>query len=193
MGRYFDYNDWSLEEVCNSIRKRISDSKKPIPKKVIRHGVSIIYRTSETSYQSGWNHLHYVDIEDKEQAIKFLDNCRWLIRVDENMWIDEVDKKTYTTKDGITIPFHFEIKEYDYECYEDGNEYVEYSEREKEDLSRILYLIEKARTCLDVYDHCCDQYSFGEDNFSKELENELYKFEENYTEELPQDGDEYNE
>lgn len=185
MGRHFDYKDWELEEICNSIRERIADSKKVIPKKITKKGVNIIYRTSETSYQSGWNRLHYVNIEDKEQAEKYLNNCRWLIKIDENMWIDDCDKHTYTTKDGITIPCHFEIKEYDYECYEDGNDYVEYSDEEKQMLRETLYNIEKARVYLSVYDHCTDQYNFGHGDFSKELKKELEKFDTGFTEDLP--------
>lgn len=193
MGRYFEYRDWEIEDICNNIRKRIMDSKKPIPLKVKKYGVSIIYRTSETSYQSGWNRLHYVELEDKEQAIKFLDNCRWLVREGENMWVDDCEKHTYINKDGITIPYHFEIREYEYECYEDGNDYVEYSDEEKQMLRETLYNIEKARVYLSVYDHCSDQYSFGDGNFSNSSLSSLEKFEKEYSENLPIGYEDENE
>ena len=50
------------------------------------------------------------------------------------------------------------------------------------------------RVYLDVYDHCCDQCSFGNGHFSNELKEELEKFEKNYNEDyIPDEEDNEDE
>lgn len=194
MGRYFEYRDWDIEELCDSIRNRIADSKKIIPPIVKKQGVSIIFKTSENSYSYphhfNYNYRENKSFETKEECLKCLDNTAWVEKIGDNMWIDIQEKRTYTDKDGNEIPYHYEIHEYEYEQYEDGEHYTLYSDEEKKMLSDALYHIEKARIYMQVYDHCSDQGSFGKGSFSDELKEELDKFEKNYNEEPRKNEDE---
>lgn len=191
MGRYFDYSDWDIEELCNHIRERIYESKKPIPGKVMKHYVSIVYKVGEGCYQySGYGWFSYGNIpqfKTREEAEEYLDSIAWLTRTGDNSWIEEGRVRHYDTSDGKTERCHYEIRESDYEEYEDGEDHIEYTSDEKRYLSEILYNIEKARCCMDVYDHCCDQGSFGGGSFVKEFEEKISNFNKTYTEELPED------
>lgn len=193
MGLYFEYRDWDIEDLCYSIRERLHKSKKPIPKKIWKHSVSIVYRTGENCYSYpnyGWYQLSNLpDFNTREEAEKYLDSLKWLVR-EGDIWIDEHERHTYITKDEKTIPYHYEIRESDYETWEDGNYYIEYSEEEKKALSDALYWVEKARIYMGTYDHCSDQGSFGDGRFSDELKRELEKFESSYTEDYSEDYEE---
>lgn len=186
MGRYFDFREWDLEEICYSLRKRIAESKKPIPPKVKRHLISIIYRTDVNCYTySNLKSLYSIsDFKNRQEAIDFLNKFSWLTRTGDNSWEESSVRETYIDANGNEVKYHYEINEGDYEEYEDGESYFEYSNEEKEKLSEALHMIEKARVYINVYDHCCDQYSFGEGRFSDELKTELENFEKEYTENL---------
>lgn len=190
MSRYFDYSDWDIEEVCNHIRERIFESKKTIPPKVMKHFVSIVYRTGESCYSYGcyglYSYGRMPEFETREDAEKFLDKCAWITKLGDNFWVEDRESRSYDTKDGKTVLCHYEIRESDYEVYEDGGDYIEYTDEEKKQLSDILYIIEKARVCMSVYDHCCDQGSLGGGSFSEELKEELDKFEKDFSEDLPE-------
>lgn len=191
MMRYFDIRDWDIEEMCDSLRERIAEAKKPLPKRVMKHSVSIILRTSPTSYQSPEPYFYRERFQTREEAEKFMDKTPWIERTGDNSWIElgSRNHKTYIDKEGNEVPYHYEINEYDYETWEDDEYHIEYSDSEKKMLSETLYQIEKARIYMDVYDHCCDQGSFGEGHFAQELNERLKKFEEEYNED-PKRNDE---
>lgn len=178
MGRYFDYRDNDLEEICDSLRERINEFKKPIPPKKIKHQISILYKISDNSWRYPYSLLSrrysydgkYQEFKSKEEAEKFLNSVGWIKRKGDNCWIEENPKD-----DG-----YYEINEYDTEVYEDEETHTEYSEEEKKCLSDALYSIEKARAYIKAYDYCCDQGIFGEGRFSEEVEEELEKFYKNY-------------
>lgn len=188
MGRYFDYSDWHLDELCEDLRKRISESKKPLPKKVRNRYVSIYYRIGEGSWMypnTGWfAHGTKPDFKSVKEAEEYLDSLPRFKKIGDNSWVEGENVEYYTCQDGTCVPKHYEVKESYCMEYEDGEGHIEYSKSEQKMLRKALYEIEKARVYMDVYDHCCDQWSFGEGHFSKELTKRLKEFEENYTEDF---------
>lgn len=196
MSRYFDFREWDFDEICHNLRERIAESKKPIPPKVMVHSVCIVFRQSESSYtythslSYSWGYnSNYQNFKTREEAEKYIATCAWIEKLGDNFYIDIDEKRTYTDKNGKEVLYHYEIKESDYEQYADGNSYYEYSDEEKRLLSETLYNIEKARAYISAYDYCCDQCSFGEGRYEREVKEELKKFEKEYTEELPPDED----
>lgn len=194
MGRYFDYSDWNIEELCDHIRERIDESKKPIPPKIMKHSVSILYKVGETcymypTYNFGYGYGDIPNFKTRQEAEDYISKCGWIEKKGDNFWIDSHSKETYKDKYGNEIRCHYEIKESDYEVYEDEEYHTEYSDEEKQKLSEALYMIEKARVYMRVYDYCCDHCHFGKGDFSNELNDELKVFESNFTEELPKNDD----
>lgn len=189
--KYFDIHDWNMDELVNNIRERIVESKKDIPPKVVRHYIMIAYKCGESCYtypNRGYFAYGVVpEFETREEAEEYLDHCSGITRIGENAWVEDGYDDTYELSDGSVERCHYMIRESDCEEYEDGEYHCEYSDEEKDKLSEALYIIEKARVYMKVYDHCCDEYSFGGGSFSDELKEELEKFEEEYTEELPED------
>lgn len=188
---YFDYNYWEIERLCNQIRERIRDSKKVIPPIVKKHAISIIYRTSENSYRypmyGPFAYNVRPEFTTREEAEKYIESFDYVTKVSDNFYIDGIRcGETYETKDGQVVDCHYEILEYDYEEYEDGEHYVLYSDEEKKMLSEALRKIEEATVYMSVFDHCTDQGSFGDGSFSEELKEELDKFNKEFTEELPE-------
>lgn len=184
MGRYFDYNDWDIEYLCNHIRERINESKSVIPPKVKKQGIYITFKVGDNTFQST-QYFSGRDFKSRKEAEDLLNKTQWIEKIGENSWKDEVENRTYATESGEEVPYHFEIVEYEYEQYEDGEDYIEYSEDEVKNLKEALYLIEKARVYMEAYDYCSDEYCFGKGGFTKELNEKLEKFEKEYTEELP--------
>ena len=192
MRYYNDIHEWSIEELCHSIRERIAESKKPIPPKVKKHGVTIYYRLGEGSYRGSYNEFyHWYPIESKEQAIDRLNKCSWLERIADNEWV-EIGRASdyYECKDGTMKRQHYFIEEYDYEEYEDGENHIEYSEGEIQALKDTLFNIEKGLAYMRAYDHAEDQGSFGRGAYVEYANDELENFNEKYTEELPENYDE---
>lgn len=196
MGRYFEYRDWELENICQNLREYIHVSRQPIPAKIKKHCVSILYREGETCYiypNYGWFSYGVVpEFKTREDAEKYLESLPDIKKID-GLWVDVSRNEIYETSDGKKIPCHYIVRESDYEVYADDEYHIEFSEEEKQKLSEALYNIEKARVYLRVFDYCCDQSSFGEDRFSNELKEELDKFENNYNEDyIPDKDDEFN-
>lgn len=189
MGRYFDYSDWKIEEITNSIRERIHDSKQPIPKKIIKHFIQIRYKIGDGCYSWSSNNWmwEHDEFTNREEAITFLNKKSWIERTGENMWVDCCNNQTYTDKEGNVIPYHYEIEEYDSEIYEDGEYHTEYTDKEKNALSEALLCIEKARIYLKAFDRAENNASFGSDSFCEYLKEEFEDFFEHFTEELPED------
>ena len=184
MGKYFDYSDWQLEEICDNIRERLEDTKVPIPPKVKKHGINIVYKIGEGCYNyPNYGYFSY-DIIPKfkirKEAEDYLNQFSWLKRIDENNWEEIPPKDTYTDKNGSIHNCTYQIREYDYEEYEDGETYYEYTEEEKKKLTETLYFIEKARAYLKAYDYACDEYDFGEGRYVHNLNKELDKFEKEF-------------
>ena len=187
MKYYHDISEWNIEELCNNIRERIAESKKPIPPKVKKHGVSIYQRTGEGCYRGTYHEFfHFYPIKSREHAERILNSCSWLEKIGDNMWIEIGGApEYYECKDGTMKRNHYFIEEYDYEEYEDGKDHVEYSEGEIQALKDTLFNIEKGLAYMRAYDHAEDQGSFGGGAYVEYANDELEKFNEEYTEELP--------
>lgn len=187
MGNYFDYRDWKIEELVDSLRETIAESKKPIPPKVTKHFIYIRYKIGEGRYSWGpnnyWASDHY-EFKTREDAINFLNSKGWIERTGENMWIDKCYHNPYEDSNGNLVDSHYEIVECDNEVFEDGERHIEYTEEEKKLLSDALYQIEKARVYMRAYDNAMDNCSFGGGSFTECLKDELEKFENEYTESI---------
>ena len=191
MGRYFEYKDWEIESIANSIRERLEEARKPLPPKVMKHFITIHYKTGEGRYtyssSDSWM-LKHDEFLSREDAINFLNSKSWLTRIGDNAWVDDCRYETYETKDGKTERAHYEISESDCEQYADGEFHTEYCDEEIEYLSDALMCIEKARVYMKEYDSAEDNCSFGKGgSFKDRLKESLDKFENEYTESLPDD------
>ena len=188
--RYIELREWDIDYICNDIRERIAESKKPIPPKIIKHYISIVYKTGENSYiypsYGLFSYPHVPDFKSRQEAENFMNCISWLKRIGENSWEEIPVRDKYIDNNGNEINCHYMIRESDYEVYEDEESHTEYSDEEREKLSEALYIIEKAMSYIRAYDYCRDQYCFGNGGFVKELKEELDKFEKNFTEELPE-------
>ena len=185
-----EYKDWVIEEIANSIREQLEEARKPLPKKITKHFITIRNIVGEGRYiyncANEWMWMHD-DFTTVDEAVDFINRKEWLERIGENMWVDTMCYDTYIDKDGNTIPNHYEIHEYDAEVYEDGECHTEYTEDEIKDLSEALYHIEKARVYMRNYDNAYSHWCFGNGCFHNKLSEELDKFEKEYTENLPED------
>jgi hypothetical protein len=195
--RYFDLPEWRFDEIIETLKRDIKKSEQTIPDMVKKHFINIVFKTGENCYQFShyiYNLCDLKELETRKEAEDLLNSLEWLERTGDNMWVDKNHgDETYTTSDGEVIPMHYEIRESDCMVYADGNWYVRYSQEEKDKLKETLYMLEKARIYLDVYDHCHDQSSFGEGRFSDELKKRLEEFEDNYEINLDEidDSDDY--
>lgn len=180
--RYFDeFHMYAYEDILESLRNRIDEAKKPLPKKIMKHYVSIVQKTSETSFMycshMFW-HRYPDGFKTREQAEKFLNSCSWLIyNKEKDIWVEYNEDGAFVDKDGNTVPYHYMIRESDCEVYEDEENHFEYTEEEIKKLEETLDVLEKAKVYLEAYDYCCEEYSFGYNDYTKELNERLDEFE----------------
>lgn len=180
MGRCFEYRDYEIERMCEDLVRRLIDAKKPIPPKIKKHCVSIRFRTGEGcfSYPNyGW-FSHLPEFKSWDDAEKFLGKLPDMFRMKPNFWVEEGETRTYETKDGARVLYHYEIHEYDYEEYEDGEYHTEYTPEEIERMKETLKIIDKARVYMKAYDYACDECDFGGGSFDKVMDEHLTNYEE---------------
>lgn len=184
MGRYFDYQDWRIEDIANSIRERLEEARTPLPPKVKKHRIIIRHKVGDGCYViepgESWMYEHD-EFTSRNEAIDYLNSLHWLEKVGDNAWVDIYS--TFGDKANL-----YEINEYDSEVYADEQYHIDYSQEEIKYLSDALKCIEKARVYMKEYDSAENNCSFGKDgSFKNNLEKSLEKFENEYTESLPED------
>lgn len=200
MGRYFEYRDCDIEDMCNSLIRKLIDAKihNPLPPKVKKHAVVIRFKTGECCFSFpsyGWM-TKLPEFKSYDDAERFLNRTTGLFKMGANFWVDEGETRSYPTSDGPKVLYHYEIQEYDYEGFEDGNYYTEYTPEEIKHMEETLAIIDKARVYMRAFDYAEDESTFGKGAYSKTLNEYLKNYEEidfENIEELAADVDYYYE
>lgn len=171
MGMYFDFKDYEIEEMIQDLKNRIAETEKPLPKKVMRHNVCIVFRTDKDVYEyprSGW-FMHVPDFETRKDAEKFLARVPGMIRLGDDYWVLDGERREYEVAYGHKVFYHYEIRESDYEQFEDGQHHYEYTPEEVIALKRTLTSMEDGLRAMRLYDKCCEDGRFGNGEFVEEM------------------------
>ena len=176
MARHFDYSDWSIDEVCDDLRRRIREARKPLPKKVMKHYVNLIYVTGVGCglyTHSLYQHIQMSNPQTRKEYEDFLDNITWIERKSDNCWVEKGENQYYTDKSGNQVLYHYEIRESDHEVFEDDEFHYEYTEDEVNALIEALHTIRMGIGAMRAYDYCCDEGVFGKGSFITEYKENM--------------------
>ena len=160
-GGHFDYAQYRIDDIIDSIQREIDDAKKPRPPLITKSGVSVKEKIEEGHYRYV-NH-HFVDFGDALHYYTHNDRYEVLDRDDKVLWVQDKNTKQV-----------YEIKYFTYEEYKDGNYYPEYSDETIKEFENAIDILNKA----SVYVHRIDWFLSGDDgeeSFHLRLKEELDK------------------
>lgn len=158
-GGHFDYVQYRIDDIVESIEQTIEDATKERPPLVTKVGVSV-----KEIVEKG--HYRYVNkhFDSFGEAIRYYSNNR-------NYKVLEQDKEKLLVEDIFSGEL-YEVKYYTYEEYADGKYYPDYTEETINEFRKGVEILKKAR----IYAQRIDWFLSGDDgeeNFHRRLKEEL--------------------
>ena len=165
-GGHFDYQQYHIEDIANSIEKEIEIATKPKPPLVWREDVSIFKKIDD------WHSVGmYMGFKTYDEAVKCLKKDK------AYKFIREYEKDGKCIAEFMEGDKLIEVKELRYQEYEDGEYYPEYTDETIQIFRDAVKILRKAA----IYAQRIDWFlsgDDGEDNLKERLEEELKKLEE---------------
>ncbi len=183
-GGHFDYQQYRINDIADSIERVIETHAKPKPPTVIRKWVSLKIRTGESSYSHNYSYLSQrlyrcESLKEAQAILKtephlYMRNGRFFSHYD--MWND---------KKGNTHPYEYILTEQESEEYEEGHEedcnyYYDFTPETIQEFRNGIQVLHKASIYAQRIDWLLSGDD-GEDSFHKRLKEELEHFEKNGT------------
>ena len=164
-GGHFDYQQYVIDDIANSIEKEIEEANKPKPPKVWREDVSVFRKIDE------WHSKGiYMGFKTYDEAVKNLKKDK------AYKFIREYEKDGKRIAEFMEGDKLIEVKEIKYQEYEDGECYPEYTEETIQIFKDAVKILRKAA----IYANRIDWFlsgDDGEDNLKERLEEELKELE----------------
>ena len=165
-GGYFDYQQYYIDDIANSIEEEIEEAIKPKPPLVWREGVSVFKKIDD------WHSKGiYMGFKTYDEAVKNLKKDK------AYKFIREYEKDGKRISEFMEGDKLIEVKEIKYQEYEDGECYPEYTEETIQIFKDAVKILRKAAIYANRIDWLLSGDD-GEDNLKERLEEELKKLEE---------------
>lgn len=165
-GGHFDYQQYYIDDIANSIEKEIEEAIKPKPPLVWREGVSVFKKIDD------WHSKGiYMGFKTYEEAVKNLKKDK------AYKFIREYEKDGKRISEFMGCDKLIEVKEIKYQEYEDGEYYPEYTEETIQIFKDAVKILRKAAIYAQRIDWLLSGDD-GEDNLKERLEKELKELEE---------------
>lgn len=165
-GGHFDYQQYYIDDIANSIEKEIEEAINPKPPLVWREGVSVFKKIDD------WHSKGvYMGFKTYDEAVKNLKKDK------AYKFIREYEKDGKRISEFMEGDRQIEVKEIKYQEYEDGEYYPEYTEETIQIFKDAVKILRKAA----IYAQRIDWFlsgDDGEDNLKERLEEELKELEE---------------
>lgn len=165
-GGHFDYQQYYIDDIANSIEKEIEEAINPKPPLVWREGVSVFKKIDD------WHSKGvYMGFKTYDEAVKNLKKDK------AYKFIREYEKDGKRISEFMEGDRQIEVKEIRYQEYEDGEYYPEYTEETIQIFKDAVKILRKAA----IYAQRIDWFlsgDDGEDNLKERLEKELKELEE---------------
>ena len=165
-GGYFDYRQYHIDDIADSIEKEIEEAAKPKPPLVWREDVSVFRKIDDWHsigiYKGFKTYAEAVRRLKKDKAYKF---------------VREYEKDGKKISEFMEGDMLIEVKELRWQEYEDGEYYPEYTEETIQIFKDAVKILRKAA----IYAQRIDWFlsgDDGEDNLKERLEKELKELEE---------------
>lgn len=165
-GGHFDYQQYYIDDIANSIEREIEEAIKPKPPLVWREGVSVFKKIDD------WHSKGiYMGFKTYDEAVKNLKKDKVY------KFIREYEKDGKRISEFMGCDKLIEVKEIRYQEYEDGEYYLEYTEETIQIFKDAVKILRKAAIYANRIDWLLSGDD-GEDNLKERLEKELKELEE---------------
>ena len=165
-GGHFDYQQYYIDDIANSIEKEIEEAAKPKPPLVWREGVSVFKKIDD--WHSVDTHMRFKTYDEAVKCLKKYRGCEF---------IREYEKDGKRISEFMGCDKLIEVKEIRYQEYEDGEYYPEYTEETIQIFKDAVKILRKAAIYANRIDWLLSGDD-GEDNLKERLEEELKELEE---------------
>lgn len=167
-GGHFNYQQYHIEDIANSIEQEIEEATKPKPPLVWKEGVSVFKKIDD------WHSIGiYMGFNTYNEAVKHLKKDKAYKFVRE---YEKDGKRISEFMDGENL---IEVKEIKYQEYEDGEYYSEYSDETIQIFRDAVKILRKAAVYAQRIDWLLSGDD-GEESLKERLEEELKKLDEQY-------------
>ena len=164
-GGHFNYQQYHIEDIANSIEQEIEEATKPKPPLVWKEGVSVFKKIDD------WHSIGiYMGFNTYNEAVKHLKKDKAYKFVRE---YEKDGKRISEFMDGENL---IEVKEIKYQEYEDGEYYSEYSDETIQIFRDAVKILRKAAVYAQRFDWLLSGDD-GEESLKERLEEELKELE----------------
>lgn len=165
-GGYFDYQQYHIEDIANSIEREIEEATKPKPPKVWKEGVTVFKKIDD------WHSVAFYKVfKTYDEAVKHLKKDK------AYKFVREYEKNERRIAEFMEGEKMVEVRETKYQEYEDDEYYPEYSEETIQIFKDAVKLLRKAAIYANRIDWLLSGDD-GEDNLKERLKKELKELEE---------------
>ena len=165
-GGHFDYQQYHIEDIANSIEREIEEATKPKPPKVWKEGVTVFKKIDD------WHSVGiYKGFKTYDEAVKHLKKDK------AYKFVREYEKDERRIAEFMEGEKMVEVRETKYQEYEDDEYYPEYTDETIQIFKDAVKILRKAA----VYANRIDWFlsgDDGEDNLKERLKKELKELEE---------------
>lgn len=164
MGGHFDYAQYRINDIIDSIEREIERATCKRPKIISERQVNVYEYTSETSFRCS-RRWHFNSFDSA--LVFFKSSCAF-----EILEICEKADRKVLRVSNLDDDKMYEIVEFEYEYYEDGKYYPDYEERTLEEFRNGIEALRKAQIYAQRIDWLISGDD-GEDSFHERLKEEL--------------------
>lgn len=165
-GGHFDYQQYHIEDIANSIEREIEEATKPKPPKVWKEGVTVFKKID------AWHSVaFYKCFKTYDEAVKLLKKDK------AYKFIREYEKNERRIAEFMEGEKMVEVRETKYQEYEDDEYYPEYTDETIQIFKDAVKLLRKAAIYANRIDWLLSGDD-GEDNLKERLKKELKELEE---------------
>lgn len=165
-GGHFDYQQYHIEDIANSIEKEIEEATKPKPPKVWKEGVTVFKKID------AWHSVGiYKGFNTYDEAVRHLKKDK------AYKFIREYEKDERRIAEFMEGEEMIEVRETKYQEYEDGEYYSEYTDETIQIFKDAVKILRKAAIYAQRIDWLLSGDD-GEESLKERLEEELKKLEE---------------
>lgn len=165
-GGYFDYQQYHIEDIANSIEREIEEATKPKPPKVWKEGVTVFKKIDD------WHSVaFYKRFKTYDEAVKHLKKDK------AYKFVREYEKDERRIAEFMEGEKMVEVREIKYQEYEDDEYYPEYTDETIQIFKDAVKILRKAAVYAQRIDWLLSGDD-GEDNLKERLKKELKELEE---------------
>lgn len=185
-GGYFDRSTYAMREIAETIERDIARVLQPKPEKINKDYWTIYEKDSLGSYHSYMSYMSFASYKDAESFLlrnktvvkaerKYIEKCHF----NDGIIFQSTKRYMSGTSDSEQIPVLYSIHHCCYDCYPDGADVLELSDKTINLMKEAYRQIRLA----EIYAIRVDWMMSGDDSeesFRERIEEDLAEFEKEY-------------